>query len=97
MKKILLKKRKSKYLCFYDIEDDARRNKLARFLRKFGNRIQKSVFLIFIDHKDKNRIVDYFKKIKKNEDKLGLSILCENCFYKIFHLPAVKLTAYDIL
>lgn len=97
MKKIIIKNDKNNYLCFYDIEDTKRRNKLIKFLKKYGERIQKSVFIIFIDKNEKVKLIDYFKKIKNKDDKLGLAILCENCYSKIFHLPSIKFSQYDLI
>ncbi|ADB15820.1 CRISPR-associated protein Cas2 [Pirellula staleyi DSM 6068] len=39
----------SLYLASYDISDDKRRAKVARFLLQFGARLQKSVFEIDLD------------------------------------------------
>jgi len=97
IKKPIKDKKNNQYLCFYDIEDDKKRRKMAIFLKKFGIRIQKSVFVIFIDKNSKKVIKNYFKKIKSKDDKLGFAYLCLNCLRKIDLIPMPKLKDYDIV
>lgn len=37
------------YLASYDIPDDRRRTRVARFLLSFGRRVQQSVYEVFLD------------------------------------------------
>lgn len=97
IKKPLMEKNKKQYLCFYDIEETSKRNKIVKFLKKFGLRIQKSVFIVFIDKEDKKKIIDFFKKIKENNDKIGFSYLCDHCFKKISLIPEIKIKDYHII
>jgi CRISPR-associated endonuclease Cas2 len=39
----------SLYLAAYDIHDDWRREQVARVLLRYGERVQRSVFLIWVD------------------------------------------------
>lgn len=97
MKKINLNKKLKNYLCFYDIEDQKTRNKLVKFLKQYGFRVQKSVFICFLEKDDKKRIIEYFKKIKNKDDKIGFAIMCKNCFSKIQLYPKQNLKSYDII
>lgn len=42
----------SRYIAAYDISDDQQREKVARVLFGFGDRLQKSVFLIDLEPED---------------------------------------------
>lgn len=95
--KPILKKTKKQYLCFYDIEKDKTRRKMIKFLKKFGTRIQKSVFIIFLKRQEKEEIFAYFKKIKDKDDKIGIVYLCDNCFAKIDHLPKLKFKNFFVV
>ena len=39
----------SLYIASYDIADDHRRTRVARYLLRYGSRLQKSVFEVFLD------------------------------------------------
>ncbi len=97
IEKPVIAKEKKQHLCFYDIENNLIRSRLVKFLKKFGVRIQKSVFIIFITKKEKKKIFDYFNKIKEKNDKIGIVYLCSNCFCKIEHLPKIKLKNFYII
>jgi CRISPR-associated protein Cas2 len=85
------------YLCSFDISDNKKRTKMVKFLKKIGYRLQKSVFIIYPEEKIKEKIFDFFKKIKDKNDKLGLFFICENCQKKINHLPKIKEQDYEII
>lgn len=95
--KPIIDKKKKQYLCFYDVEEDKIRKKMAKFLKKFGIRIQKSVFIVFLEKKEKEKIFDYFNKIKEKNDKIGVVYLCDECFRKINHLPKLKFKNFYII
>ena len=43
-------------LVTYDIADDRRRNRLHRLLRGFGEPLQRSVFICWVDHSRRQRL-----------------------------------------
>jgi len=90
-------KKQPLYLCSFDIADNKKRTKMVKFLKKIGYRIQKSVFIIYPEKQDKEKIFDFFKKIKDKNDKLGIFYLCQNCANKINHLPKIKEKDYEII
>ncbi len=85
------------YAIGYDIEDNKIRNKMAKYLKAFGFRVQKSIFEVYIDHKEKKKIFEYFKKIRGKNDKIVFYLLCENCFRQVSHYPKIKRAKYDII
>lgn len=71
---------KTLFILSYDIEDDRRRNKIREFLKDYGYRVQKSVFVFYLDDKvmkdvleDLSRMMDYKK------DRLRLYKICRTC------------------
>lgn len=44
----------SLYLATYDISDDQRRTRVARYLLQFGSRLQWSVYEVFLDPEDRD-------------------------------------------
>jgi len=48
----------SDYAVAYDITDDKEREKIARLLKNYGFRVQKSVFECRLTRKDKQRLID---------------------------------------
>ncbi len=68
------------FLISYDIEEDKKRNKIAKLLEDYGKRVQYSVFECLIDLEQ----LKYIKKkaeeiIDKEKDSLRIYRLCENC------------------
>ena len=56
----------------YDIENDKKRNKLAKELLKYGIRTQKSVFECEINRKDLNKIKKIAKKFSYDTDLVSV-------------------------
>lgn len=69
-----------KHIIAYDIENNKRRNKLAKLLSEFGIRIQFSVFECTLTKKElaylNNTISDL---IKKDKDSVFIFPICQNC------------------
>jgi CRISPR-associated protein Cas2 len=71
----------------YDFNDDKRRSKFSKFLKKYGRRLQYSVFEL----KNSNRIlqnvikeVEYkYKPYFKNSDSVLIYQICQSCEKKI--------------
>lgn len=68
----------------YDIVDDRKRTRVAKAMKSFGERVQKSVFECRVDDKQ-------FLKMKKtlesiidmNEDSVRYYFLCKGCIERI--------------
>lgn len=59
-------------LIIYDIIDNSRRNKLARYLQSYGFRIQKSAFEAVITKKKYQKLVSEVKAFVRDEDSLRI-------------------------
>ena len=68
------------YLIVYDITDDRRRTKVAKYLESLGERVQYSVFEIFLTQKEFECLMNRMRKlIEQGEDSLRIYNLCEKC------------------
>lgn len=68
------------YVVSYDITDTPRRNRVARVLEDFGDRVQYSVFECLLDQTLLERMIKRLQKVlKENEDSLRVYTLCANC------------------
>ncbi|MBF0227857.1 MAG: CRISPR-associated endonuclease Cas2 [Desulfobacterales bacterium] len=64
----------------YDIVDDKKRTKIAKILKNFGDRVQKSVFECDVNDKQFLALKSMIeKKINFNEDSVRYYFLCANC------------------
>jgi CRISPR-associated protein Cas2 len=68
------------YVISYDVPDDRRRNKIARLLEGYGERVQKSVFEA---HLDERGYADLRKRLarlmKADQDNVRFYRLCAEC------------------
>ena len=72
------------YLISYDIESDRRRNKVAKTLEGFGDRVQKSVFELNIDERQRERLEKRLQKLIDSEtDSVRWYRLCADCRERI--------------
>ena len=68
----------------YDITDDKRRLKVAKFLESLGDRAQKSVFEIYLTPQELQRMLVRLKKlILEKEDAVRVYDLCGSCREKV--------------
>ena len=71
----------------YDFQDDKRRAKFAKFLKKYGRRLQYSVFEIKNSQRVLKNIVkevEYkYKPLFKNTDSILIYRMCKACDGKI--------------
>lgn len=71
----------------YDIESDRKRNRFSKFLKKFGSRMQYSVFEIKNSQRVLQNIineVEYrYKKSFSGADSVFILNLCESCKKKM--------------
>jgi len=76
---------KKKYIVviIYDVVDNKRRAKLAKYLKRYGFRVQRSSFEAIIDNKSYNELINNVKKyIKINEDLLRIYKISGNTIIK---------------
>lgn len=71
----------------YDFSNDKVRNKFSKFLKKFGRRVQYSVFEIKNSQRILQNILDEvelkYKKYFKGSDSILIFRICEGCKKKI--------------
>lgn len=81
------------YLITYDIEEDKKRNKIAKLLEDYGTRVQYSVFECAIDY---NQLEEIKKKaediIDKKKDSVRIYRICEGCLKEISILGSGEIT-----
>lgn len=81
------------YLIVYDITDDRRRLKVARYLESLGERVQYSVFEAYLTSTELQRLERWMKKrLELTEDSLRIYHLCADCRQAILVLGQGKVT-----
>lgn len=88
-------------ICAYDFASDKKRAKFAKFLRKYGYRIQYSIFLLDNSKRVLQNVINEIN-LKYKKDFTGLdSILifstCEACDKKILRYGYAKNEDIDVL
>ena len=69
-----------RYLICYDIVDDRRRSKLAKFLLDYGQRVQYSVFECDLTKKVLDVVIEgIIKCVSDDEDNVRVYRLCAEC------------------
>ncbi len=72
------------YAVSYDIEDDRRRLKVARALKGYGERVQKSVFEVFLNRNQREKLErELINLIDRETDSVRWYRLCNVCRSKI--------------
>jgi CRISPR-associated protein Cas2 len=67
------------YIVAYDITENSNRNRLAKYLGKYGIRVQKSVFAIQLDRHVLKKFLADVKRIAGDDDQVALFRLCSGC------------------
>lgn len=67
------------YLVAYDIAENRIRNKLSRYLEKFGVRLQKSVFVVKIERHTLKKFLAGVKRITGPGEQVAVFRLCSGC------------------
>ena len=68
------------YVVAYDIPDDGRRLKLARLLERYGERVQYSVFEMYLTQEEWARLWQALTRIlEEGEDHVRVYRLCAVC------------------
>ncbi len=69
------------YIAAYDISDDDRRSHVAALLQSFGNRLQKSVFLLDVDTAQYAALVNRVEaSISPDHDSFYVVPTCSRCW-----------------
>ena len=71
-------KRKYLVVVIYDIQDNKRRNRMAKFLQGFGIRVQRSAFECMLDKRGYKKLADGAGKIVGSDDLLRIYKLAGN-------------------
>lgn len=81
-------------LATYDVRHDARRAQLARTLQAYGDRVQKSVFLLLLTHPDELQQLHAAakKRIDPDTDSLWLVTVCTGCRQQILTSGQIRST-----
>ncbi len=67
-------------LVSYDIVDDRRRNRAAKALKAFGDRVQRSVFEMNLDRAEFDKMLKKLRPhIDEKEDSARIYRICEDC------------------
>ena len=68
----------------YDVVDDRKRTKIAKAMKSYGERVQKSVFECRIDDRQFIRMKKTLESIMDmNEDSVRFYFLCKGCIDRI--------------
>lgn len=75
------------YLVTYDIPDDRRRTKMANLLQDYGQRVQYSVFEVWLNDATQRELLARLKAILVEEDdSVRLYALCAACQKRVITL-----------
>lgn len=75
------------YLVSYDIPDDRRRTKVASLLQDYGQRVQYSVFEVWLTQAMQRELMGRLEKlIEAEEDSVRLYWLCAGCQKRVITL-----------
>jgi len=68
----------------YDVVEDKKRTQIAKVLKNYGERVQKSVFECRVDDQQFIRMKQSLEKIMDmNEDSVRFYFLCKGCIERI--------------
>jgi CRISPR-associated protein Cas2 len=80
------------YIISYDIVDNRRRYRVARYLESVAVRVQKSVFEADWNQKILYTVIEKIKKvIDETEDSVRIYRLCSNCQSEIVNFGVVEI------
>jgi len=72
--------KRTRYVVVYDIPDDRRRNRVAKWLQGYGLRVQYSVFECCLDERQFRRLWEGLRRrIQEEEDSIRAYRLCPLC------------------
>lgn len=68
------------YIISYDIPDDKRRQKIAKILLNFGDRVQYSVFEAILSDELSKKMVSSLRRVSRDkEDNIRIYQACKEC------------------
>lgn len=71
-----------RWLISYDVSSDKHRQKIAKTLLDYGERVQYSVFECDINEKELKRLISKLTKLIENSDSIRYYRLCSACLSK---------------
>ncbi len=74
------------YLVAYDISENRIRNRLSKYILKYGIRLQKSVFLVSIEGYQYKPFIKGIEKIVGIDGEVALFRICRGCREKAVQL-----------
>jgi len=77
-------KRKYLVVVIYDVPDNKRRNRLAKYLKSFGFRVQKSAFECILDKKKYKKLVQGIGRYISGDDLLRVYRLAGNADVQVW-------------
>ncbi|MCR4440860.1 MAG: CRISPR-associated endonuclease Cas2 [Peptococcaceae bacterium] len=77
-------KRKYLVVVIYDVIDNKRRNRLAKYLKSFGFRVQKSAFECILDSKTHKKLIQGISKYVTDDDLLRIYRLAGNADVQVW-------------
>ena len=82
------------YVVVYDVVSDKRRLKIARYLESLGERVQYSVFEVYLTETELTRLLRKLEKLLNvKEDSVRVYNLCNACRGKVRTLGIGQVTA----
>ncbi|MFW5697990.1 MAG: CRISPR-associated endonuclease Cas2 [Fimbriimonadaceae bacterium] len=80
----------------YDIADDRRRNKVAKILEGYGERVNFSVFECWLDRRRYNKLMQRLRRrVHPDQDVVRVYRMCASCADRREGLGEYELTALD--
>jgi len=86
---------KTFWIVSYDISDQRRLRKVAKFLEGFGYRLQESVFRVFVNDRDLERMKWEITKRITDADKVMYLRFCNSCARNIEKMNPSIQTGHD--
>ena len=84
---------RSFYVVVYDVVNDKRRQKVAKYMESIGDRVQKSVFEIYLSPPELEKVLKKTGKlINIKEDSLRVYNLCSACRGRVQSLGVGRVT-----
>jgi CRISPR-associated protein Cas2 len=85
---------RSFFVVVYDVADDKRRSKVAKYAESLGERVQKSVFEVYLTPEELSKMLKKMARlIHSKEDSVRVYDLCSACRGKIHSLGVGQVTA----
>lgn len=77
----------------YDIENDRKRNQIAKLLEKYGIRVNRSVFECMFTAVQLKKVQESIAgKIDRKTDSVVFYRICVDCYLKTVYMPDNKVT-----